>query len=102
MLQLWTMITLGTGIISLFGTLFYSIQSRRSQGMEQAIFRSWMNLCMGILFVSIAGHLATFGLPTVGYVLVGLIAVLGLINLYYGWKNRRYYTALLLEKQNQA
>lgn len=100
MLQLWTMITIAIGVLSLFGTLFYSIQSHRSKGLRQAIYRAWMNLFMGTLFVAIAGHLATFQVPTLGYVLIGIIAFLGLINLYYGWKNRKYYTELLLN-QNQ-
>lgn len=98
MKELLIIITVGLGLLSLAGTLFYSIHSRRTSGLKQAIYRAWMNIFMGLLYLAISGHLALFQLPALGYVMVAAIAFLGLINLYYGWKNRRYYTDLWTER----
>jgi hypothetical protein len=48
---------------------------------------------MGILFIALAIHLFTFTLPIIGKILASLIVLIGAINVYYGFKQKRYITA---------
>ncbi|TCS96760.1 YtpI family protein [Hazenella coriacea] len=78
--------------LTLFGTLFYSIMSRRTTGTTKQLYRSYMNMSMGTLFVCIA--VIQWSLPGSSWLrltLIFLIFALGLINVYYGFKNWRYF-----------
>ncbi|SFI82855.1 YtpI family protein [Thermoflavimicrobium dichotomicum] len=85
-------------ILSTFGTIYHSIMKRKSVSIKRQLNQAWMNIYMGILFISIAILL----LLAPDYrawrlVLISLIFLLGMINLYYGIKNKR----LLSQENNQ-
>lgn len=90
-----TTILLSLILITLFSTLYFSLMSRRNQGKIRELHRARMNISMGILFLAFAIHLLMIAPSTWGYVLNTLILLIGLINLYYGFKQRR----LLLKKE---
>ncbi len=81
--------------LSIFGTFFNSILSRRKQGVNKQIYRARMNVNMGIMFISIA-ILQTISIPVsfMQGTLMAMIFGLGFINLYYGIKNSRFYKQL--------
>jgi hypothetical protein len=84
-----TLLLIVVMILSLCSTIYFSMVSRR-KGPSSLIYRSYMNLSMGFLFVSLAVHLYTFSLSLLGNILATLILLVGLINLYYAIKMNRY------------
>lgn len=81
--------------ISIFGTFFNSILSRRHQGISKHLYRARMNIYMGIMFLSIALlQFITIQTTMTQVVFISIIFGLGLINLYYGIKNHRYFKQL--------
>ncbi|MGA8944110.1 MAG: YtpI family protein [Thermoactinomyces sp.] len=78
--------------LSIFGTFFNSILSRRKQGVYKQIYRARMNVNMGIMFISIAIlQIISIPLSVMQGFLMALVFGLGSVNLYYGIKNGRYY-----------
>lgn len=78
--------------LTLFGTFFYSIMSRRATGTTKQLYRSYMNMNMGTLFICIAIILWTLpGTLWLRLALIFLIFAVGLINVYYGFKRWRYF-----------
>lgn len=78
--------------VTIFGTIFYSIRYRRSQGVAKGIYQAYMNMNMGAMFISIATlQLLIPSSSWLRHLLIFLIFALGLINLYYGVKNYRYF-----------
>lgn len=76
------------GLISLCAVVIYSFSYRRSQGSVRLKNQGLMNIAMGILFFSVAGleyTTLTFQ-SSWAYILLGLIALLGFICIYYGYK----------------
>lgn len=73
--------------------VFFSVLSRR-QNIESKLryrYRAQMNISMGICFLAWAGLQLTLpSTHTLRYFLIGLILVIGLINLYYGMKRYRW------------
>lgn len=69
--------------------VYYSILSRR-QSVKPSLrfhYRACMNINMGISFIAIASLQLT--IPSahfIRYALIGLIYLIGLVNLYYGFK----------------
>jgi uncharacterized membrane protein len=89
-------------LITVFGTFFNSILQRRNQGMVKRLYQARMNINMGIMFISIAALQLTMpGSSILRYFLLFLIIMVGLINLYYGIKYRRYYTEMM-KQQSEA
>jgi hypothetical protein len=86
----WILLAFTLMILSLFGTFFYSYQSRKAQGSTKILFRAYMNLSMGVLFLSIGLQLSMLTLPTLGTLFVVFILAVGGINLYYGFKQRNW------------
>lgn len=95
--EIWILLAFTLMILSLFGTFFYSYQSRKAQGLTKILFRAYMNLSMGVLFLSIGLQLSMLTLPIIGTILVVFILFVGGINLYYGWKQRNW-----VRKQNES
>ncbi|MBA4601587.1 YtpI family protein [Thermoactinomyces mirandus] len=78
--------------LSIFGTFFNSILSRRKQGVHKQIYRARMNVNMGIMFISIAIlQIISISLSIIQGILMALVFGLGFVNLYYGIKNSRFY-----------
>lgn len=78
--------------LSIFGTFFNSILSRRSEGIFRRIYQARMNIHMGLMFLAIGS--LQFMLPSesgLRLFFICLILAIGLINLYYGVKHHRYY-----------
>jgi uncharacterized membrane protein len=89
-------------LITVFGTFFNSILQRRNHGMVKRLYQARMNINMGIMFISIAALQLTMpGSSILRYFLLFLIIMVGLINLYYGIKYRRYYTEMM-KQQSEA
>ena len=89
--------------ISIFGTFFNSILSRRHQGISKHLHRARMNIYMGVMFISIALlQLVTIQTTTLQGVFIAVIFGLGLINLYYGIKNHRYLKQQAQRKQEAS
>jgi uncharacterized MnhB-related membrane protein len=76
-------------ILTLCSTIYFSIVSRR-KGANALISRSYMNLSMGILFLALSIHLLTFTLPILGKIFSILILLIGIVNVYYSIKIKRY------------
>lgn len=82
--------------ITTFGTIYHSIISRKSQGANKALHQARMNIQMGILFLSIGIlQVLTPGSTPLRIFLIGLIFIVGFINLYYGVKRRKFVIAQL-------
>lgn len=79
-------------LLTFCSTIYFSILFRR-KGANALLARSYMNLSMGILFIALAIHLFTFTLPIIGKILASLIVLIGAINVYHGFKQKRYITA---------
>lgn len=76
--------------ISTFFFVYESVLSRREDVPShlQLRHRARMNIHMGILFLSISLlHLTSSSTNWIRYVLIGVIAIIGVVNLYYGIKN---------------
>lgn len=76
------------GLISLCAVVIYSFSYRRSQGRIRLQNQGLMNVAMGILFLSLTGleyTTLTFQ-SSLAYILLGLIALLGIVCIYYGYK----------------
>ncbi|SEM96926.1 YtpI family protein [Lihuaxuella thermophila] len=88
--------------ITIFGTFFHSIMSRRAEGVTRRIYQARMNIHMGLMFLSIAILQLTIpGSSWLRYTFIFLIFAVGLINLYYGVKHRRYFRQLV-ETQDEV
>ncbi|MXQ54130.1 YtpI family protein [Shimazuella alba] len=88
-------------ILSFCSTIYFSIVSRR-RGANALLSRSYMNLSMGILFTALSIHLFTFTLPLLGKILAALILLIGIINVYYSFKIKRYANQQNLQQKNNA
>ncbi|TCP69068.1 YtpI family protein [Baia soyae] len=76
------------GMISFCAVVVFSFAYRRSQGNTRMKNQGFMNISMGTLFLSLAGleyATLTFKSP-LGYILLALIALIGLVCFYYGYK----------------
>lgn len=79
-------------VITAIQTFSNSLLARRSHGVLEKQYRAKMNMYMGIMFIAIAVmqlislHGSWFRLA-----LLLVILALGFINLFYGWRNWRYY-----------
>lgn len=75
-------------IISLCAVAVYSFSYRRSQGNIRLKNQGLMNVSMGVLFLSLAGlEYTTLNFQSFfAYILLGLIALLGIVCIYYGFK----------------
>ncbi|RAL26849.1 YtpI family protein [Thermoflavimicrobium daqui] len=90
-------------VVTTFGTIYYSIMKRKTEGVKRQLYQAWMNIHMGFLFISIA----LFLLLTPDYrlwrlILIALIMILGMINLFYGIKFKRFFTNQLQKKTNNS
>jgi len=93
MLVIIQILLLVTICISTFFFVYESVLSRRENIPSNLRFRhrARMNIQMGILFISISLlNLTASSDHWVRYVLIGVIAVIGVINLYYGIKNHKH------------
>ncbi|MBA4495269.1 YtpI family protein [Paenactinomyces guangxiensis] len=98
-MQAVTILLVSVICITIFGTFFHSMMSRRTKGISRRIYQARMNISMGIMFVSIAIlQLTTPGGSWLRYTFIFLIFALGVINLYYGVKHRRYFLQLTHRK----
>jgi hypothetical protein len=89
--------------ISIFGTFFNSILSRRKQGISKHLHRARMNIHMGVMFVSISLlQFVTIQTTAIQKAFIAIIFVLGLINGYYGIKNHHYFKQQRQEKQEAS
>jgi hypothetical protein len=78
--------------ITIFGTFYHSIMSRRMEGVAKRIYQARMNIHMGLMFLSIAILQLTIpGSSWLRYTFIFFIFAVGLINLYYGVKYWRYF-----------
>ncbi|WP_028776966.1 YtpI family protein [Shimazuella kribbensis] len=84
-----TLILIVIMILSLCCTVYFSIIYRR-KGANALISRSYMNLSMGILFLALSIHLLTFKLPILGKIFATLILLIGIVNVYYSIKIKRF------------
>jgi hypothetical protein len=78
--------------LTIFGTFYHSILSRRTDGVTKRLHQARMNLYMGAMFLAIGG--LQFLLPGYSPLRVSLILLImgiGLVNLYYGLKNLRHF-----------
>ncbi|SHE76107.1 hypothetical protein SAMN05444392_10329 [Seinonella peptonophila] len=79
-------------IITFFSVIYHSwlMRSRRKhqQAFQQPL--AIMNMSMGLLFLAISIFLITFPGAWYRYLLIALIAGIGMINLYYGVQRYRW------------
>ena len=93
MIQLLQFFLVATIFVTTSLLIYYSMLSRR-QTIEPFVrfrYRALMNIQMGICFTGLASlQLTLQSLQAFQYVLIGLIYLIGLINLYYGIKRYRW------------
>ncbi|BBH21490.1 hypothetical protein Back11_28350 [Paenibacillus baekrokdamisoli] len=90
----WTLVTL-ICVVSLLSVVF-SFKSRRSTDVRaRGIYGARMNICMGamLMLISLFMMLAFSG-STVKVIIGTLLFVLGLFNLFAGFRNHSAYTAM--------
>ncbi|MBD1373900.1 hypothetical protein IC620_16265 [Hazenella sp. IB182357] len=89
--------------ISVFGTLFHSFLARRNTHVVKRVNQGLMNIYMGTMFISISFILfLEINRSVFQYLTTSFILIIGLINLYYGIKNWRYFSKLSKEEQELA
>ena len=79
-------------LFTAFSTFTNSTRSRRApKGAREAI-RGKMNMHMGVMFLCIAGlQLTSFNGSTFQFVVTFLIALLGVFNLFAGYRNYQHF-----------
>lgn len=82
-------------LFTAFGTIQNSRRSRQVEKGEREALRGKMNMHMGIMFLCIAAlQFTSFSGSTFQFIIAILIAMLGLFNLFAGYRNfgqfRRY------------
>lgn len=102
MQALLQIILLTSIILTSIGTLYHSIVSRRAERIGKGMARARMNMNMGILFLSIGTmQLTLSGGYWLRYVLIGLIFLIGLVNLYAGARRLRYFKQQVSQGEGQ-
>ncbi|WP_438446142.1 YtpI family protein [Gorillibacterium sp. sgz5001074] len=83
-------------LIALAGSVFYSFRYRRQRDpAAKGLSAAKMNISMGALLLLLALMQATlFEMSTLRLVMATLFALIGLFNLFAGFKNRSYYRTL--------
>ncbi|MCU6712432.1 YtpI family protein [Paenibacillus sp. J5C_2022] len=89
-------------LISLMGSVWFSIKSRRTTDVKaKGISSARMNMCMGAMLIFIAAvQLLLSGESTLRVVIGAIFLVIGVFNLFAGIRNQGYYQRLK-EQQRQ-
>lgn len=89
-------ILLGLIACSLFGSVLFSVRYRRQTSRKtRGIYAAKMNMCMGIMLVSISMiQLLLFSASTVRSIVGAVILLLGLFNLFAGIRNYGMFSRL--------
>ncbi|MFC7442835.1 YtpI family protein [Laceyella putida] len=89
--------------VSIFGTFFNSVLSRRNEGIFKRIYQARMNMHMGLMFLAIGS--LQFLMPSgsgLRLFFICLILAVGLFNLYYGLKHHRFYSNQVKQNKEQT
>lgn len=75
--------------------LFYSVRSRRSQQPnEKGVLTAKLNISMGLMLLFIAA-IQLISMDSWVRIIVGIVfLLLGLFNLFAGFRNHRYFSAM--------
>lgn len=89
-------------VVVIIATIFFFSNSyayRRTKGTQRKLYQAKTNISMGILFIAIGTfQLLLPGNHWIRVLLIGLILVLGLINLFYGIRNWRKFRIAVEKK----
>lgn len=79
-----------------FGTIKNSTRSRSAKKGVREVLRGKMNMHMGVMFLCIAGlQLTSFKGSTIQFIVMFLIALLGIFNLFAGYRNYQQFRQFL-------
>lgn len=83
-------------LFTAIGTFMNSLRSRRAKKGTREALRAKMNMHMGVMFLCIAGlQLTSFGGSAFQFVVTMLIALLGIFNLFAGYRNYQHFRKFL-------
>ena len=94
MIEALQVVLIAAVVVSSALSVYFSFRSRRADTVKQSgIYAARMNICMGIMLISIALiQILLFDTSTVRVIVGSVFLLLGLFNLFAGLRNHSIYS----------